>query len=329
MNSIGETLRRERERRNLDLEQIARETKISARMLEAIEGERFDRLPGGVFAKSFVRQYARLLGLDDAELVSELDRVLAPPPDAPQQPERPKPVIPEIRLPQLEAWQSVGDGRFRTKSSLPALALVVVVMLLCSLVYAWWQRARRPAPQVASAPAAQLPPLPMPVPPVPSPALPPEPATPQPGDTSAPASGGAPTASPAAGAGPSSAPAAPQSTPVNAPPVAAVAAKSNPDAAVRLQITAEESVWVLVRTDGKYLFSGTLAPNQVRTVEAGETVLLRLGNAGGVSVTLNGKPVGPLGPKGQIRTVQFTSGGFQIVPPPPKPSAAASPDEAR
>jgi hypothetical protein len=42
---------------------------------------------------------------------------------------------------------------------------------------------------------------------------------------------------------------------------------------------------------------------------------LRLGNAGAVTISLNGKPIGPAGPKGQVRTIQFTSGGFQIVLP--------------
>jgi cytoskeleton protein RodZ len=90
---------------------------------------------------------------------------------------------------------------------------------------------------------------------------------------------------------------------------------------VRVELTAEEPVWVLARTDGKYFFSGTLGPKESRTIEAASTVLLRLGNAGGVTITLNGKPVGPVGPKGQVRTVQFTSGGFEIVPvaKPPAP----------
>lgn len=77
------------------------------------------------------------------------------------------------------------------------------------------------------------------------------------------------------------------------------------------------------RSDGKFAFSGTLEAKQTRTVEAVENVQLRLGNAGGVTITLNGKPVGPVGPKGQVRTVQFTSGGFQIVPA--KPPAVLDP----
>src|SRR6266699_772896 len=68
MTSVGETLRSERLKRNLSLDQISRELKISGRFLEAIETEHFERLPGGLFAKSFVRQYARLLELDDEDL---------------------------------------------------------------------------------------------------------------------------------------------------------------------------------------------------------------------------------------------------------------------
>jgi hypothetical protein len=86
-----------------------------------------------------------------------------------------------------------------------------------------------------------------------------------------------------------------------------------------VQVTAEEAVWVLARADGKYLFSGTLEANETHTIDATERLTLRLGNAGGVTITLNGKPLGPVGPKGQVREVQFTSGGFQIVAA-PKPS---------
>lgn len=47
-------------------------------MLKAIETERFDLLPGGIFNKSYVRQYARYLGLDEEKLASEYLRAAAP-----------------------------------------------------------------------------------------------------------------------------------------------------------------------------------------------------------------------------------------------------------
>src|SRR5947209_7713634 len=84
-------------------------------------------------------------------------------------------------------------------------------------------------------------------------------------------------------------------------------------ASVRVEVTADEPVWVLARVDGKYAFSGILDAHQSRAVEGSGTIVLRVGNAGGVTMTLNGKVLGPVGPKGQVRTVQFTSGGFQIV----------------
>ena len=109
-------------------------------------------------------------------------------------------------------------------------------------------------------------------------------------------------------------------TPQPPPAPVARASESNPNAAVRVELTADEPVWVLAQSDGKYLFSGTLGAKDSRTFEAAKTLLLRLGNAGGVTITLNGKPVGPVGPKGQVRTVQFTSGGFEIVAVPKSPA---------
>src|SRR5215216_4232705 len=111
MSSIGETLRRERLRQNLGLEKISKELKISQRFLEAIEDERFDRLPAVVFAKSFVRQYAGLLGLDPEEMAAEVQRAIEPPTltvDANRPDLAP---INNLQLPRVDDWQAVSDRR--------------------------------------------------------------------------------------------------------------------------------------------------------------------------------------------------------------------------
>src|SRR5262245_35402666 len=106
MIPVGETLRRERLKRHLELDQISNELKISSRMLEAIEEERFDRLPGGVFAKAFVRQYARLLGLDEEELANQAQQKIEP---ASPDPSFALPAResgePPIFVPRVEAWE--------------------------------------------------------------------------------------------------------------------------------------------------------------------------------------------------------------------------------
>ncbi len=71
MSSFGENLRRRRELRGISLDAISNSTKISPRMLRAIEDEQFDQLPGGVFNKGFVRAYARQIGLDEEEAVTD------------------------------------------------------------------------------------------------------------------------------------------------------------------------------------------------------------------------------------------------------------------
>ena len=69
MGKFGDTLRQEREFRGITLDTITRDTKISNRHLVALEQEHFEVLPGGVFNKSMVREYARVVGLDQEEWV--------------------------------------------------------------------------------------------------------------------------------------------------------------------------------------------------------------------------------------------------------------------
>jgi cytoskeleton protein RodZ len=71
MASFGENLRRERELRGVELREMADATKISIRFLNALEQDRVDVLPGGIFPRAFVRQYAKYLGLDPDRLVAE------------------------------------------------------------------------------------------------------------------------------------------------------------------------------------------------------------------------------------------------------------------
>ena len=69
MASFGESLKRERELREISLREIADATKINIRYLEALEQNRFDTLPGGVFNKGFIRAYARFIGVEGETLV--------------------------------------------------------------------------------------------------------------------------------------------------------------------------------------------------------------------------------------------------------------------
>jgi cytoskeleton protein RodZ len=71
--NFGERLKRERELREVPLEEITLATRIGPRFLEALENEDWDKLPGGVFNRGFVRSIARYLGLDEEAFLAEYD----------------------------------------------------------------------------------------------------------------------------------------------------------------------------------------------------------------------------------------------------------------
>jgi hypothetical protein len=73
--TFGPRLRSERERRGISLDTIATVTKVSADLWEGLERNDFSRWPSGIFARAFVRDYARAVGLDADEVIDEFCRL--------------------------------------------------------------------------------------------------------------------------------------------------------------------------------------------------------------------------------------------------------------
>ena len=71
--TFGERLKRERELREVSIDELTKATRISQRFLEALENEDWAKLPGGVFGRAFVRTIARYLGLDEESFLVEYD----------------------------------------------------------------------------------------------------------------------------------------------------------------------------------------------------------------------------------------------------------------
>ena len=74
--TIGEQLRLAREQRGIALREVSNETHISIRYLEAIESNDYKNLPGGIFNRSFVKAYARSVGVDEKEAVEAYTRYM-------------------------------------------------------------------------------------------------------------------------------------------------------------------------------------------------------------------------------------------------------------
>jgi cytoskeletal protein RodZ len=121
--NFGERLKREREMREVSMEELTKATRISKRFVEALENEDWAKLPGGVFGHGFVRTIARYLGLDEESLLGEYDSARA-------EKLPPVPTKAEERIPSLPKW-------------LPVAAVLIVFLLLAGLFYAGrygWRR---------------------------------------------------------------------------------------------------------------------------------------------------------------------------------------------
>jgi len=91
-----------RERSGITLEKVAMVTRIGLHFLRAIEAEEFAKLPGGVYNTSYIRQYARAVGYDEADLLQHYHRLTPPKPTD------------ETELPHGRFLEWLGGHPFRT-----------------------------------------------------------------------------------------------------------------------------------------------------------------------------------------------------------------------
>lgn len=315
MPSFGEKLKLEREKRKITLEQISNSTKIGTRMLQALEEDRFNQLPGGIFNKGFVRAYARFVGLDEDQTVADY---LDASGDAP-------PVSTEI-APQEDGARENAENLRRLEASedYPARhlpwGLFAAVLLVIALALSLWSHRRREQARQSVRPA------------------PTAAATQLSGEASRGASGdesgaGSPspaspaTGSPTAGSTPSVQPASASSGKASsiAPKIPQDLAPQNLSAAspaatpgeFTVLIQTREESWISITADGKSAPSELLAAGSQRTIRGRKEVIVKVGNAGGVDFHFNGKKLDTGGEFGEVKTI--TLGPAGIIPNAPAP----------
>jgi hypothetical protein len=82
----------------------------------------------------------------------------------------------------------------------------------------------------------------------------------------------------------------------------------------QIDVSATEKTWLSIVSNGKRLFSGVLEPSESKTLQGKESARLLVGNAGGIEVYWNGRLIGPLGGRGQVRAIVFTRDNYRILP---------------
>src|SRR5262245_4811690 len=321
MPAVGAYLRALRERQGVSIDEIARSTRVLHHYLEALESDDLASLPAPVFAKGFIRAYCQALGVPADEAITLYEQravhserrpvhleqrtshvrenVKAPPAPLP-----PPPSPPTLLPPPAPAQQAQNaaierrDSRSRGAVLISFVLLVVMGAALYAVTLAL-QSGRdevdgATATHVAATPAVE-----------PVQALTPEPPTTEPATTEpaqAPVAAQPPKqqpqpAPPAVTPSVSAAAVAPPTPPVTPAPVAASGAIAS---TYRLVARTTETTWIRVRTEDGRTTEETIPPNEVREWVSNGPFVLTIGNAGGVSFELNGRPVPRLGASGAV-----------------------------
>lgn len=316
---LGDTLREAREKQGLTYKDIEKGTSIRALYIEYIEKGEYDELPGDVYTKGFIRSYANFLKLDANTLVQAFtaERHKGAAPAAEQKLAAPKaaPVKPQAKKPEAPSVQPAAKPVEKAEKAAKAETI---------------EKDEKPAEQPA-APKQEAAPRRAPVQPKAT-AVKPQPKQ-QPKKT--------PASKPAAprftaqnfnepkrsngkliaivaivlvvlagavyalsGSDDSAQkPAAQQQT----QQVEAPAPKTYDGVEVTATFTAD--CWIEVKADGKTVYEGTLKKGDSQTWKGTDKVTVRVGDAGAVSFSVNGKDLGTAGKTGQVANKTFTKDG--------------------
>lgn len=314
MESPGEHLKREREVRKVSIAKIFEATRVPMKFLEALEADEYDTLPHPAFVKGFIRSYCKVLGLDETDAVLRYEIYLKDKAAekaeegkggrASLQTKQKKPSLP--KLPSVTLPKSV-------RIAIPVVAGVIIMIAAYSLS----SRTGAPVPE----PAVQAPePVSVAAPAETSaaPALQAEPQVREPVKTvTAPAQE---PAAPAVKTPPASTPlqaVKPLQTPLVQPVKKEDVVKLEPEKEKEplqaekkpqtLTASATETVWLKVGIDGGEPTEVLLRQGERFTWKAADNFSVLVGNAGGVSLTYNGKELSKLGVAGEV--VSLNLGG--------------------
>jgi len=337
MESPGEYLKREREHRGVSLLKIFESTRVPMKYLEALEDDRIEGLPHPTFVKGYIRSYCKVLGVDENDAVLRFEVWLSENNAETEEAGRPK-TLREIK--KAKAGAPVKPRmEFKVPANLGKVVVISAGVIIVILAYVLTKRdLSAPEPQLSPAPAIQAGAEPSPsiepvqaTSPVASAPLTPEAAVSSAKPQSAqPVQVAPPLANvPAASAKPVQQPQVKpvQKTEPQAPPLAEPAKKEAPaNGALTetpknhiLTANARDMVWLKVGIDKAEPVEVLLKQGERITWTASDNISVIIGNAGGVTLTYNGKAISGLGSSGEVVGLRLPGGAsYKIKKPQPQ-----------
>jgi cytoskeleton protein RodZ len=298
MESVGEFFRQVRETKGLTVDEVASKTRIRTDFVKALEDGNFARLPDQVFAKGFVRSYARSLGLDEEDAIHRFIQSAGSFYEKQDERER-------LKVRQIEEDRKRQSNRKAVTIAI-SIAVLTLIFLLSreqSSVFrhgaseqgTTTKRTTKEVPTTTAREPERTAEVPKPTdlsagaPKTTTEALPrQEPITP---------------AGTASRSEPETVSTVSTASPGSDGPLAGIAlngTESFGDGQLVLDLEATELSWVVVQIDNGSPQESLLRPGEKAHWKGQDQFILTLGNAGGVKAELNGKPQKPFGPSGKV-----------------------------
>ena len=245
--TLGATLKKIRDSKHLSLEEVSDKTRISKKIILAIEGGRLNEISSPFYARNFVKSYARFLGATEEKAVKEYlgggekkkdESVLT-----------------------LKRESILGENILKYKEKVVSFLVVIFAVWLVLFSFAQLRKFARHSSLKRKARVVEH-----------------------------------------------------KAAKVEAPseePAQTVESWVEEKEGLKLEIVARSNTWLQIMGDGQLLFRGVLNKKEKDVWQAEKELRLELGNAGGVTLVLNGKDIGSLGKKGEKKTIVITKDGIE------------------
>jgi cytoskeleton protein RodZ len=277
--TLGKFLKSQRESKKISLREVAKNTRVREHILRAIEEDQPELLPPATYVKGFLLAYAKYLRLDPNDVLLRYERALK---GEPAVPAPPQPLTPRQKIPPTRPSKSKPKVLWNTKQ-----VWVVVAVIVASFVVFYF-----------FSPFASK----LPIEPLPGRSVEGKPSV-------------APSPSAAATArAPEEKPVVEEKKPLASSPPVAAASSVQEKKALSLLLKAAEETWVSLQADDQPEKEMTFKPGDGVSVQASNRIRMKLGNAGGLDLILNGKPLGKFGKSGEVVTLVITPQGVELNP---------------
>ncbi|MDE0260919.1 MAG: DUF4115 domain-containing protein [Bryobacterales bacterium] len=281
--SIGKRLKAARLEQGFSIDQVVEQTMINRDYIAALESDDHAAIPADFYAVSFLRQYSKVLGLPGDDMVSALRQKLADVHDIPVELSliQASPASHALRAAAVEKIRRwIGEFIVNRSNAVVAATLMLVGAL------GWWYVGHSKTVAVA---------------------------TPVPGAATesqrTPEADAEVAATPGAEVSESVRPAPTSAAPVPEP------APLGSTETLAIQLRASGEVWVRVLVDGGQPQQAILQAGNLRTFRARERLQFTAGNAGAITLVVNGQVQDAIGERGQVRHVQVDRDGWKALPP--------------